>query len=237
MSLYFDNKLISISGDYVKFNESSASKVKFGNIDVWVKSVEPVYEITLSGVGGTWDKSSIQDIPSGTPISYSVGTYDVVTLTVGSQTAKFTPSYTDDVEHYNFSSITNASGNIGEDRIVTATATQAYQEWEDSVYLDVVYRTSDRITLSNFEKVKLFYTFIAYDVNTGEEVYSYDETLIMLDNDTTNIYWNGFRGDGYGDLGVNISTSGGYIDLVVDPSSLTGSNGVTLCEFYKILYL
>ena len=237
MPLYFDNKLISISGDYVKFNERSASKVKFGSTDVWVKSVEPVYEITLSGTGGTWNKSSIQDIPSGTPISYSVGTYDVVTLTAGSQTARFGPYYVDEVEHYNFSSITNASGNIGEDRTVTATATQAYQEWEGSVYLDVLYQTSDRISLGNFEKVKLFYTFIAYDVNTREEVYFYDETLIMPDNDTTNIYWNGFRGDGYGDLGVNISTRGGYIDFVVDPSSSIGDYKVTLCEVYKILYL
>lgn len=237
MSLYFGNNLISISGDYVKFNERNASKVKFGSIEVWVKSAEPVYEITLSGIGGTWNKSSIQDIPSGTPISYSVGDYDVVTLTVGSQTARFAPFYVDEVEHFNFSSITNATGNIGEDRTVTATATEAYQEWEGSVRLDVLYRTDDRINLGNFEKVKLFYSFIAYDVQTEEDVYCYDETLILPVNDTTNIYWDGFRGHGYGDIGVNISTSDGYVDLVVDPSSLVVSNGVTLCEFYRILYL
>lgn len=234
MPLKFGNNTISTSGNYAKFGNNNLSYVKFGNNTVWTKSTSTTYTVTLNATGGTWNKSSITGIASGTNISFNTSTK---TLTVGTQTAVFTPYYTDEVEHYNYSSITNASGTITANRTVTATATKAYSEWTGQVDIDGNFVSQDSLSLGSYSKAKIFYDVLAFGNESGD-IDFYDEELSFVINLNGSEYLSltNFDDLGYGSLDMDVYANSGYIDFSTR-RAYQGSNGITVFECWKVYYL
>ena len=234
MALYFGNNQIATNGNYAKFGENNLTSVKYGTTEVWTKSTGTTYTVTLSATGGTWNKSSITGIASGTSISFNASTK---TLTVGTQTAKFTPYYTDEVEHYNYSSITNASGNITSNRTVTATATPAYQEWTGQVDIDGIFVSQDSISLGSYSKVKIFYDVLAYGNESGDiDFYDEELTFIMNLNGDEYLSLTNFDDLGYGELDMYAYANNGSVSFATS-RAYQGQNGITVFECWRLYYL
>ena len=237
MSLKFGTNTISTSGNYAKFGTNNLSYVKFGSTTVWTKSTSTTYTVTLSkssGALGSWNKSSITGVASGASISYSIGSDGKATLTVGSQTAIFTPTYNDEFDNYFVDYLNNASGSVTANRTVTAytTLNPNIKEWTGVVDLDHIYNTSDSMYIGNYSKVKLYCYIYGFNPYTQEEYDGFDDEIV-IDNGYAGPYYDDFEQDGYGVIGISINA----ISPTVDPSvsiGSEGSNGVTIFEVYMI---
>lgn len=239
MSLKHGSNTLATNGQYFKQGTNNPTYVKHGSTTVWTKQTSTTYTVTLSAVGGSWNKSSITGITSGTSISFNTST---LTLTVGSQTAKFTPTYVDEVEHYNYSSITNASGSITANRTVTATAIEAYQEWTGQVDIDGFRISSDSTYIGTYSKAKIVYDVLAFGFASGDIDYTsaddYPEGLSFILNSggTENPSITYFSDLGYGQLDMTVN---GDSDTIYFGTmrAFQGSNGIHVFECWKILYL
>ena len=124
MSWKHGSNTLATNGQYFQHgSNNNPTYVVHGTTEVWAKSTSTTYTLTLSkdvNSYGSWNKSSITGIASGTTVSYTIASNGTATLTVGSQSAIFTPSYIDEFDNYFTDYLTNASGTVTSNKTVTA---------------------------------------------------------------------------------------------------------------------
>ena len=167
MALKFGTNTIATSGNYAKFGTTNLNTVKFTSSNtVWSKATG--YTVTFSKSPsnlGSWSKSSITGVASGTSISLSG-----MKVTVGSQSSTFTKPSNTVWKSYS-SSISNASGTVTANRTVTATTTTTnlYSTWQDApVSIDGTYITSESISFHPTTIAKVYYDVYYFEPYNSE---------------------------------------------------------------------
>ena len=237
MSLKHGSNTLATNGQYFNQGTNNPTYVKHGSTTVWTKQTSTTYTVTLSkalSANGSWNKSSITGVANGTTISYSIASNGKATLTVGTQTAIFTPTYTDEFDNYVTDYLNNASGSVTANRTVTAYTkfNPNIKEWTGVVDLDYIDYTSESIYVGNYSKVKLYCYIYEFDPSTQEEYDGFDDEIV-IDNGYANPYYDDFEQDGYGVIGLDINASSPYVNIDVAVGS-EGTKGVTVFEVYMI---
>ena len=235
MSLKHGSNTLSTSGQYFKQGTNNPTYVKHGSNTVWTKSTSTTYTLTLQGTNGYWSPSSVSGIASGSSYSFNSSTKKMSVN--GSVVSTFYPTYIDEVEHYNYSSISSSSGTITSNKTITATASPAYQEWTGIVDIDGFFSSQDSISLGSYSKVKIFYDVLAYGNESGDiDFYDEELTFIMNLNGDEYLSLTNFSDLGYGELSMYAYANSGEISFDVS-RAYQGQNGITVFECWKVLYI
>lgn len=239
MSLKFGTNTISTSGNYAKFGTTNLTYVKFGSTTVWTKSTGTTYTVTLSkdaNAYGSWNKSSITGVASGTSISYSITSDGKATLTVGTQTAVFTPTYIDEFNNYITDYLTNASGSVTSNKTVTAYTklNPNITVYEEIIDVDRQFQTEQEFQLDNTpNKIRVFFDILG--INSGGIEDEIDNNYIDIEEGHSEyVFSNDYTGSwSYGMLNVEFGLLGDTLYITVN-YGLPGGDGETVIETYEI---
>ena len=228
----------------IYYGITHSSGILDGDISIVATANPVLYTVTLSSQNGSWNKLSFVDIPYGT--NYSFDSY-TKTLTVGNQTAVFTPDYEDEFDNYIYNDISSSSGSITSNTTITAYAifNPNIEEITGSVFIDNNDSDEAEIYFSKTpDKVKIWFDILGYS-NTNEidsDEYSEidpDEYIdgiekIISKDERDGIYTPEYTGYWeYGELAIHINLTNDNLTLSV-VNSVDGNDGKTVIEIWKM---
>ena len=246
MSLKHGSNTLATNGQYFKQGTNNPTYVKHGSNTVWTKSTSTTYTLTLSrdvNSYGSWNKSSITGIASGTTVSYTIASNGVATLTVGGQSAIFTPSYIDEFDNYFTDYLTNASGTVTSNKTVTAYTklNPSIDVYEDVVDIDPVYSTEGQVDFdSSPSRIRIYFDILGFDTSQGDVTTSIDgnyidmyqwgnEYITTSDYTYDDPYWY----YDFGRISVELGLQGSTLYATLNYNEM-GSNGFTVVEIYEV---
>ena len=239
MALKHGSNTLATNGQYFKQGSNDPTNVKHGSNTVWTKQTSTTYTVTLSkatGAYGSWNKSSITGIASGTTVSYSIGSNGKATLTVGTQSAVFSPTYNDEFDNYFTDYLTNASGSVTANRTVTAYTklNPNITVYEEIIDVDRQFQTEQEFQLDNTpNKIRVFFDILG--INSGGIEDEIDNNYIDIEEGHSEyVFSNDYTGGwSYGMLNVEFGLLGDTLYITVN-YGLPGGDGETFIETYEI---